>query len=537
VGSSSYHFTGNALGSSTDLTDSSQTVQQSYAYDAWGNITASSGSVNNSFKFTGREDDGTGLYYFRGRYYNPAAGRFLTQDTNPGDPQNPRSQHRYIYGQNRPVLFTDPTGHSIQYGSPGQSPPGDPTSPPALPDPTLPSTTNPASQDNPITDSCDQSVEGNSEVKNKETTVDDDNNQLQQDQESLTRNQNQIAALQKDMDSLQAQIDTQRKQDEAIKAKLQATIAAAANQLAGAEKKLDKTDQGMEKISKELNAIAAVYDYKSLDHMPQAVAAKFQSLDNQNWAATAVERQEGAEVNADRDQLRNDQANLDLVNDDLDGTTRGSSSLAGEQATLDDDTDSLKQLKDDDAQLQDTIDGDKATLSQDQADLNSLKSNLKSTCQQTQNKVALIDGASDIIAGMIVVGLADAALQGVQMLRNPKRAFSVPELLLSSGFGAFFPAWTSLGARALGGYTTAYGPQALQNLWMAAGAFTVAGTNDYYQNNGIQHPFMDAFSALGGWSERTLLSPLEQAGWPGVAFQEGVTYGFEKALEKQFEQH
>jgi RHS repeat-associated protein len=35
---------------------------------------------NDSRKFTAREDDGTGLYYYRARYYKPALGRFLSED-------------------------------------------------------------------------------------------------------------------------------------------------------------------------------------------------------------------------------------------------------------------------------------------------------------------------------------------------------------------------------------------------------------------------------------------------------------------------
>jgi RHS repeat-associated protein len=31
-------------------------------------------------QFTGRENDGTGLYYLRARYYNPLFGRFLSED-------------------------------------------------------------------------------------------------------------------------------------------------------------------------------------------------------------------------------------------------------------------------------------------------------------------------------------------------------------------------------------------------------------------------------------------------------------------------
>jgi RHS repeat-associated protein len=48
-----------------------------YAYD---NLYIS-GSVINPFRYTGREFDAeTGLYYYRARYYDPATGRFISED-------------------------------------------------------------------------------------------------------------------------------------------------------------------------------------------------------------------------------------------------------------------------------------------------------------------------------------------------------------------------------------------------------------------------------------------------------------------------
>jgi RHS repeat-associated protein len=34
----------------------------------------------NPAQYTGRENDGTGLYYYRGRYYSPTLQRFASQD-------------------------------------------------------------------------------------------------------------------------------------------------------------------------------------------------------------------------------------------------------------------------------------------------------------------------------------------------------------------------------------------------------------------------------------------------------------------------
>jgi RHS repeat-associated protein len=37
-------------------------------------------SSTNSFRYTGRENDGTGLAFFRARYYSPILQRFLSED-------------------------------------------------------------------------------------------------------------------------------------------------------------------------------------------------------------------------------------------------------------------------------------------------------------------------------------------------------------------------------------------------------------------------------------------------------------------------
>ncbi len=61
------------------LADSSGALNTTYAYDPFGNVTVN-GADTNPYQFTGRENDSTGLYYYRARYYSPAFQRFISQD-------------------------------------------------------------------------------------------------------------------------------------------------------------------------------------------------------------------------------------------------------------------------------------------------------------------------------------------------------------------------------------------------------------------------------------------------------------------------
>lgn len=97
------------LGSSLSLTDAAGTVQTEYAYGSFG-LSASTGATsNNSSQYTGRENDGTGLYYYRARYYSPERQRFLSEDPlefEGGD------INLYAYVANSPTNFTDSFGLS-----------------------------------------------------------------------------------------------------------------------------------------------------------------------------------------------------------------------------------------------------------------------------------------------------------------------------------------------------------------------------------------------------------------------------------------
>src|SRR5579885_757630 len=69
-----------ALGSTIGLVNAGGAIATSYGYEPFGATAASGVASFNSHRFTGREQDPTGLYYLRNRYYNPMLGRFLSPD-------------------------------------------------------------------------------------------------------------------------------------------------------------------------------------------------------------------------------------------------------------------------------------------------------------------------------------------------------------------------------------------------------------------------------------------------------------------------
>jgi RHS repeat-associated protein len=99
------YFLTDALGSTLALTDASQAVQQTYAYEPYGEVSAT-GSSTNPYQYTGRENDGTGLYYYRARYYSSTLKRFISED--PMGLAAGLNEYAYMLGS--PTNGTDPMG-------------------------------------------------------------------------------------------------------------------------------------------------------------------------------------------------------------------------------------------------------------------------------------------------------------------------------------------------------------------------------------------------------------------------------------------
>ncbi len=103
------YYEEDGLGSVTSLSSSTGGIANSYTYDSFGKLTASSGTIPNPFQYTAREfDQETGAYYYRARYYDQNVGRFISEDPIglKGGP------NFYDYVSNDPVNLIDPRGLS-----------------------------------------------------------------------------------------------------------------------------------------------------------------------------------------------------------------------------------------------------------------------------------------------------------------------------------------------------------------------------------------------------------------------------------------
>jgi RHS repeat-associated protein len=104
-----YHYDG--LGSTRSLSDATGLFTDEYDYEAFGELTGTSGSTANSYLFAGEQfDSGLGDYYLRARYYSQGIGRFMQMDTFQGLMDDPVTLHKYLYANADPIRNVDPSG-------------------------------------------------------------------------------------------------------------------------------------------------------------------------------------------------------------------------------------------------------------------------------------------------------------------------------------------------------------------------------------------------------------------------------------------
>ncbi len=97
-----------ALGSVLALAKDDQSIQAFYAYTPYGEATTLGDDEGNPIQYTARENDQTGLYFYRARYYDPVLKRFIQED--PIGLLAGANSYSYVGGN--PVSYADPTGRN-----------------------------------------------------------------------------------------------------------------------------------------------------------------------------------------------------------------------------------------------------------------------------------------------------------------------------------------------------------------------------------------------------------------------------------------
>jgi len=112
-GYSKYFYLHDRLGSVRQVIDSDGDVVNYYTFGPFGELLTAETAENteNPFKFTGQYYDvETGQYYLRARQYDPQLMRFTSKDPVKGWSTQSMTLHAYLYSQNDPINYTDPTG-------------------------------------------------------------------------------------------------------------------------------------------------------------------------------------------------------------------------------------------------------------------------------------------------------------------------------------------------------------------------------------------------------------------------------------------
>lgn len=100
------YFVSDDQGSTRALFGASGSLDATFSYDAYGNLTSSSGTASTPLLYDGQYLDPTsGFYYLRARWYDPATASFTSVD-----PLVSQTEQAYAYAGDDPVNGGDPSG-------------------------------------------------------------------------------------------------------------------------------------------------------------------------------------------------------------------------------------------------------------------------------------------------------------------------------------------------------------------------------------------------------------------------------------------
>lgn len=105
VGSTTRTVLADLLGSTVALADDAGAITDEFAYGPFGETDST--VTGHPYQYTGRENDGTGLYHYRNRYYSPQLKRFISEDPI-GMTGSGTNYYAYVRGD--PLGYTDPLG-------------------------------------------------------------------------------------------------------------------------------------------------------------------------------------------------------------------------------------------------------------------------------------------------------------------------------------------------------------------------------------------------------------------------------------------
>ncbi len=107
-------YTFDAVGNTSELTDATATVLNSYSYDAFGTSQRNTEAMPNDFEYVGQwgiQQTIGNMLNMRSRLYDPQIGRFTSEDRLGYDGGD---VNLYRYAENQPVTQFDPTGTTVK---------------------------------------------------------------------------------------------------------------------------------------------------------------------------------------------------------------------------------------------------------------------------------------------------------------------------------------------------------------------------------------------------------------------------------------